>query len=99
VFSASAAHADVDLVSSSPADGEVIAVSPTSLQLVFGQTVTGTSVVEAVCNGARSVLGAPQVGPNPNTLTVAVPTPLPRGDCSISWRVLDIDGRPQNDTF
>ncbi len=98
-FGAPTAHADNELVSSSPADGEVIAASPTSLQLVFSQPVTGASAVEAVCNGTQAVLGAPQVGPNNTTLTVAVPTPLPRGECTIAWRVLDSDGRPETSSF
>lgn len=98
-FGARPAQADNELVSSTPAAESAVPVSPTSLQLVFSAPVTGASVVEAVCNGSPTVLGAPQVGPSNTTLTVAVPTPLPRGECSIAWRVLDTDGRPETGTF
>src|ERR1044071_2985024 len=82
-----AAAADNTLVSSSPAAGSTLDVSPQSLLLTFANPLGGTNTVEVVCNGSPVSVGTPQVGLDGTSLTVSVPNPLPKGQCVVSWLV------------
>src|SRR3954470_4336552 len=87
-----AAAADNTLVSSSPAAGSTVDVSPQSLSLTFANAIGGTNTVEVVCNGSPISVGTPQVGLDSLSLTVLVPNPLPKGQCVVSWLVSTPDG-------
>jgi copper transport protein len=94
-LSVSTAHAaDNTLVQSSPADGAVIASSPPSLQLTFSAPLGTTNRVDVVCNSTTVSVGQPQVGVDRVSLTVPVPTPLPKGQCTVAWTVSQVDGTP-----
>jgi len=78
------AHAENSIVSSSPEDGSVVDVSPTSLVITFAEPLGPTNNVVASCNGNTLPLGAATVGEDDLTLTIAVPNPMPRGTCRVS---------------
>jgi copper transport protein len=87
-----AAAVDNTLVSSSPAANSSIDASPPTLTLTFTNPLGAADTVEVACNGSPFAIGTPQVGVDGVTLTVAVPNPLPKGDCVISWLVSSPEG-------
>lgn len=86
------AHAATNtLVSSDPADGAVLAESPTVIELEFAQALGPKNTVQATCGAnanARSAfsIGEAQVRDGVK-LVVEVPTPMPKGSCAIAWLV------------
>ncbi len=86
------AHADNVLANSAPADGAEVDVSPSSISLTFQSPVGGKNIVEVVCNGATTGVGEPSASADALTLTVAVPTALPKGTCAVAWSVTAPDG-------
>jgi copper transport protein len=87
-----AAHAHATLVRTDPRDGAVLAASPSTVQLVFDDTVRAVSGMKAIRNGGGSVLsGLPHVV-NGRVLVVPLRGGLPDGDYTVLWRVLSDDG-------
>jgi len=91
---AGVAHADNELVSSSPAEGSSLGASPTSISLTFATPVGTKNTVVATCNGTQVALGNPAVSPDGLTLTVAVVNPLPKGECNLTYLVSAPDDTP-----
>ncbi|MET0578131.1 MAG: copper resistance protein CopC, partial [Ilumatobacteraceae bacterium] len=88
-------HADATVVSSDPADGSTIATSPTQISIVFSEELgTEANTVSLDCNTELVTLGRPEVGADGLTLTVPVPSALPKGTCVANWLVSDVDGAP-----
>jgi copper transport protein len=88
-------HADATVVSSDPADGSTIATSPTQISIVFSEELgTEANTVTLDCNTQLVTLGRPEVGGDGLTLTIAVPSALPKGTCVANWLVSDVDGAP-----
>ncbi len=88
-------HADATVVSSDPADGSTIATSPTQISIVFSEELgTEANTVTLDCNTVLVTLGRPVVGDDGLTLTVPVPSALPKGTCVANWLVSDVDGAP-----
>lgn len=89
------AHAENPLVSSNPAAGSALDVSPTQLTLAFTNPLGVKHTVTVLCNGSTPVaVGEPAVGPDQRTLVIAVPNPLPKGNCQLSWSLSAADGTP-----
>ena len=93
-FAVAPAHAENSLVASSPAEGETMASSPSSLSFTFAEPLGGTNGAVVTCDGAPISVGLPSVGPDGFSLTVAVPNPLPKGDCTAAVTVSAPDGSP-----
>lgn len=93
-FAGAPAHAENSLVASSPAEGETLASSPSSLSFTFAEPLGGTNGAVVSCDGAPISVGLPAVGPDGFSLTVAVPNPLPKGDCTAAVTVSAPDGSP-----
>lgn len=87
------ASAETIVVSSTPADGEKVAVAPTQITVVFNETVPANSVVQAVCDQQPAPLGPVQVGADGITLTVAVIGAIPVGTCNVTYSVPRPDGK------
>jgi len=85
--------ADNTLVSSTPAAGSTVDASPPSLLRTFASALGATTTVEVVCNGSPIAVGTPAVGVDGISLSVAVPNPLPKGECAVSWLVTQPDGQ------
>ena len=95
LFESGAVLADATVVSSDPADGSTIATSPTQISIVFSEELgTEANTVSLDCNTELVTLGRPEVGDDGLTLTVAVPSALPKGTCVANWLVSDTDGEP-----
>src|SRR6476620_5737766 len=91
---------DNTLVSSSPAAGSTVDVSPASLLMTFASPLGATNDVQVVCGGSPIAVGTPQVGPDGVSLSVTVPNPFPKGECVVSWLVTDANGQSAgNSTF
>lgn len=88
------AHADAAVASSTPADGSTIATSPTEISIVFTEELGENNTVALDCNTELVTLGRPEVGDDGLTLTIPVPTALPKGTCVANWLVSDPDGEP-----
>lgn len=94
LLAAPTAHADNTLASSSPAEGEQLASSPTSMVFTFTEALGSTNGAIVTCNGTPVSVGLPSAGPDGFTLTVAVPNPLPKGSCTAAVTVSAPDGSP-----
>lgn len=83
------AHADaVVAVSSSPADGSVVATSPPSISVTFNQNIGSAAKAVIACNGNPAPQSAARVSADLRSLVVDMTaTPLPRGQCQVLWQV------------
>lgn len=94
------AHADNELVNSSPADGSSLGVSPTSIVLTFAAPIGTSNTVLTTCNGVQFSTGLPALGVDRLSLTVAVVNPMPKGECKVTYIVSGVDNTPNgSDTF
>lgn len=80
-----------ELVSSEPADGDTVAVSPDQLTFTFAEALGPDDVFSAPvgCGSATQSTGIPVVGSDRTQVTVEVLGPFPRGACAISWLLRD----------
>ncbi|GAA3795011.1 copper resistance CopC family protein [Cellulomonas soli] len=92
------ASAHDQLLSTSPADGEVVTTAPTALTLEFSDDVLDLSsaVVLTPAGGTAVELAVTVDGP---TVTAALPADLPSGAYAVAWRVVSADGHPIEGTF
>lgn len=86
------ASAETVAISSTPADGEKVAVAPAQITVVFNETVPANSVIQAVCDQQPAPLGPVQVGADGISLTVAVIGAVPVGVCNVTYSVPQPDG-------
>lgn len=98
VLPAAAASAHDELVSSSPAAGEVLAQSPTELALTFSDAPLGTGNAVELRDSAGAVVpvGTPSV--DGTTVRVSVPTQLV-GEYRLTWKVVSGDGHAASGTI
>ena len=94
MFQSGTALAEASVVSSTPADGSTIATSPTEISIVFTEAFGEANTVVLECNTELVSLGRLEVGADDLSITVAVPTALPKGTCVANWLVSDPDGEP-----
>ena len=86
-------RAETTMVSSSPADSEKIATSPTQIVAVFSAAVPNNAVMQAVCEGRPAPIGAVTVGADGISLIAAVTAALPIGTCNVTYSVPQADGK------
>lgn len=99
LVAAPAAVAHDQLVSTSPAGGEVLTTAPTALTLQFSDDVLDLSqaVVLTLPDGStRDDLAVTVTGP---TVTATLPADLVSGAYGVAWRVVSSDGHPIEGTF
>ena len=94
VFGSGSAFAEATVVSSTPADGSTIATSPTEISIVFTEELGEANTVGLECNTELVTLGRLEVGDDGLSVTVPVPTALPKGTCVAKWLVSDTEGEP-----
>ncbi|MFT3852138.1 MAG: copper resistance protein CopC [Ilumatobacteraceae bacterium] len=85
------------LNSSTPADGSTVTASPASIEMKFNEALGQQNTIVVTCGGATVATGAAQVGSDLLTLTVPLPTALPKGSCAVAWKVSNQDGTPGGD--
>ena len=86
-------RAETTLVSSSPADSEKIATSPTQIVAVFSAAVPNNAVMQAVCEGRPAPIGVVTVGADGISLIATVTAALPIGTCNVTYSVPQADGK------
>lgn len=99
VLAPSGAHAHDQLVSSDPADGQVLTAPPTQVVLTFSSQVIDLSqdVQLTLPDGQRRdgldvVVGG-------STVTATLPDGLGGGEYGVQWRVVSGDGHPIEGSF
>lgn len=93
------ARAETTLVSSSPADGEKVAVAPARITVVFNETVPSNSVVQAVCDQAPAPIGPAEFGADGISISVPVVGALPVGTCNVTYSIPQPDGKVATGVF
>ena len=89
---ATSSTAHTDVVSTSPADGAVIDVTPADVSITFSEPPIqeGAAILLADVSGVELPLG--EVEFNGAQVKAAAPTDLPAGDYIVTWRVSAQDG-------
>ncbi|MFM8847576.1 MAG: copper resistance protein CopC, partial [Actinomycetota bacterium] len=85
LLSAAPARAETTLVTSSPANGEKVATSPTQITATFSAAVPNNAVLAAVCEGNPAPLGTVTVGADGISLIAPVTAALPVGTCNVTY--------------
>ena len=86
-------RAETTLVSSSPADGEKVANSPTQIVAVFSAAIPNNAVMQAVCEGRPAPIGTVTVGADGISLIATVTAALPIGTCNVTYSAPQADGK------
>ena len=87
------AHAENSLVSSDPADGSTLAVSPESISFTFSEPLGEVNTITLTCTDLFTV-GPREVSADRLTMTAEVVDALPKGACVASFVVSDEEGSP-----
>ena len=92
--SAASAQTPNTLRSITPADGDTLSESPKVITLAFNQELAEDDLVTVIlaCNGNPATTGSPEVDAEGLVVNVAIPAPLPKGVCTISWSLKDAGG-------
>jgi copper transport protein len=94
---APAALAHAVLLRTTPADGGVLARSPSEVRLVFDDPVRVAPGNAVVRNGGGSVLrGAPSLAGGGKVLVLPLDPSLQNGDYSVRWRIVSDDGHRES---
>ena len=95
------ASAHATLVSSSPADGAVLARSPAKVSATFDEPVGSTpdSIQVLAPNGDRVDTGGTTHGSQPQTIVVALLPGLQGGTYTVGWHVVSDDSHPVQGAF
>jgi copper transport protein len=87
------ALAENSLVSSDPADGSTLAVSPESISFTFSEPLGEVNTITLTCTDLYTV-GPREVSADRLTMTAEVVDALPKGACVASYVVSDEEGSP-----
>ncbi|HSM65215.1 MAG TPA: CopD family protein [Ilumatobacteraceae bacterium] len=87
------ALAENSLVSSDPADGSTLAVSPESISFTFSEPLGEVNTITLTCTDLYTV-GPREVSADRLTMTAEVIDALPKGACVASFVVSDEEGSP-----
>jgi putative copper export protein/methionine-rich copper-binding protein CopC len=95
-WSAPASAADNTLASSVPEGNSTVDVSPASITLVFAAPVGPSPQVSMTCGDPGQVqsLAEPVLLADQLTVSVEILVPVPKGTCTVSWRVTDTSLQP-----
>lgn len=93
-FGAPTAMADNTLISSDPANGATLPASPAQLTFTFAEPLGSQNQPIVSCNGDPFAVSGATVAADGVTLTVAVPTPMPKGTCNVVMKVSALDAQP-----
>ncbi len=88
--------ADNTVLSSTPAPGAALDVSPALISITFAQPVGPSPQVTMTCGdpGVVQSLGQPLLLAGQVTVQVDVTVPAPKGTCTVSWVVTDTNLQP-----
>jgi copper transport protein len=86
------AWAHATLIKVTPENGAVLSTPPTTVRLVFDDTVRAGSGIKAIRNDGGSVLAGKARVADGRTLVVPLRSGLSDGDYTVLWRVVSDDG-------
>jgi len=87
------ALAENPLASSDPADGSILAQSPTAISFTFSEPLGDVNTITVTCTDLFTV-GPRELSDDRLTMTAAVIDPLPKGACVAAYIVSDSEGSP-----
>lgn len=87
------ASAQTTIVSSDPGNEAELITSPTQISATFNAAVPPNAVMTMACNGVGTPLGTPTLGADGLTLSAAVTGVLPPGTCTVSFTIVETDGK------
>ncbi len=93
---ATPASAHSGLVSSDPAEGDVLEVAPTTVTLVFTESVELRRGDTRLTSGSGSEVSISEVSADGRTLTLTLGGDLGAGSHALQWSVASADGHPIN---
>jgi copper transport protein len=98
---APAASAHATLVSTSPADGAILARAPARVSATFDEPVgVSTNSLQVFApNGGRVDTGVTAHGRQPQVITIALQPGLGRGTYTVGWHVVSADSHPVQGAF
>ncbi len=96
---AAPAWAHDELLSTLPANGDVLAKPPTEVSLTFGEEVGALGTAVVVTDGAGSRLADGKVVVQGPLVTQAITPPTVAGTVRVSYRVVSADGHTVTGTF
>jgi copper transport protein len=88
--------ADNTLLNSNPAPNSLSPTSPAVITLQFAAPVGPSPQITLTCGdpGAVQSIGPAKVLSDQVTVQVPVPTPVPKGNCTVTWQVTDTSQQP-----
>lgn len=91
-----ASAADNTLTASIPLSNSVVPVSPPTITLKFAAQVGPSPQVSMACGnpGVVQATGQPALQQDQLTVLVQLLSPAPKGTCTVSWRVTDVNLQP-----
>lgn len=89
------------LQSIAPLDGASLDTSPTEIVLAFQQELSDDDnpIITLACSNLPQNTGQPEIDDDRLVVTVPINTPVPRGACTITWRLADVNGDTIIDGF
>lgn len=93
-FGVAPASAHDELLSSSPSDGEQLAVAPTEIRLEFASDVLTIGALVLVVDEAGTDWATSDPALDGTTVVVAVEPGMPVAGYQVRWRVIGADGHP-----
>ncbi|MDO9485205.1 MAG: copper resistance protein CopC [Actinomycetota bacterium] len=96
---AGVASAHTELMSSTPANGAVLANPPASVSFVFGEPLLPTLDTVSINDAEGSNLAQQKVTPTGNQISIQWPNDLPAGEYEVAYRVVSEDGHPLSDAI
>ena len=100
LVTATAASAHAVLISTTPADGSVVATSPAQITLRFSEPVASSlGSVRVFGPDAEQLSTGGVTRPSPSTLAVPITGQLRKGTHTVAWRAVSADGHPVRGAF
>lgn len=94
-----AAHAHDDILSTTPADGTHLTVSPADVTMVFTDNLIEVGSIVLVVDEAETSWTDGALVLDGDTIVQPVKADLPDGNYQVRWRVVSSDGHPIAGTF
>ncbi len=91
---ATPAHAHTDLVSTAPADGDVLDAAPAAVTLTFNEELLEAAVRVSITDENGAVVAKDIATSTGSDVTVPWPEDLEAGTYTVSYRVVSGDGHP-----
>lgn len=98
---ATAASAHATVVSTSPADGAIIAKAPATVSVTYDEAVgiSADSLRVFAPDGKRADTGQTTHGRAPQQITIGLLPGLPKGTYTVGWHVISADSHPVQGAF